>query len=209
MLFQPWLHLQPCGCGKLNSGTHDYPLRLTNFQYVSTAYRREYFRNLLRNPVTFFDSEGNASGSLMGRLSTDPKLIYDLLGLNGVFPLISIFNMTGCIAIAFSFGWKLTVVIFFSAMPVILVASWVRIKYELRFEAWNAQVFAHSSQFATEAIGAFRTVTSLTMEDSIINKYSELLRDQIRKSTRTAMYASLIFALSDSIELCAMALTFW
>jgi ATP-binding cassette subfamily B (MDR/TAP) protein 1 len=164
---------------------------------------------MLRNPISFFDKEANASGSLMSRLSTDTKPIYELLGLNGVFPLVAIFNMTGCIAIAFSFGWKLTLVIFFSAMPVIFVAAFVRLGFEIKFEEWNAQVFAHSSQFATEAVGAFRTVTSLTMEDSIITKYSDLLQAQIRKATRKASYASLVFALSDSIELCAMALTFW
>ncbi|KIV81892.1 hypothetical protein PV11_04042 [Exophiala sideris] len=177
--------------------------------YVSTTYRREYFQNILRNPILFFDRDGNASGTLMSRLSTDPKVIQELLGLNGVVPLIAIFNVTGCIAIAFSFGWKLTLVTLFSAMPVILIAAFVRIRFDLQFEAWNAKVFVESSQFATEAIGAFRTVASLTMEDSIINKYSELLRDQIRKSTRKAIYAALVFALSDSIELSAMALTYW
>lgn len=145
----------------------------------------------------------------MSRLSTDPKQLHELMGLNGVFPLISVFNMTGCIAIAFSFGWKLTLVTFFSALPVIFIAAFVRVKYELQFEEWNASVFAHSSQFATEAIGAFRTVTSLTMEDSIIKKYSELLQAQIRKATKKALYAALVFALSDSIDLCVLALTFW
>ncbi|KIX01112.1 uncharacterized protein Z518_10178 [Rhinocladiella mackenziei CBS 650.93] len=177
--------------------------------YVSSTYRRENFRNILRNPVSFFDAEANASGSLMSRLSSDYKQLQELLGLNGVFPLVSIFNMTGSVAIAFSFGWKLTLVTFFSVMPVIWIAASVRIQFELKFEEWNAQVFEHSSQFATEAIGAFRTVASLTMEDAIIRKYSQLLRDQIRKSTRKATYASLVFALSDSIELCGMALTFW
>ncbi|EXJ95664.1 hypothetical protein A1O1_00786 [Capronia coronata CBS 617.96] len=177
--------------------------------YISCAYRREYFRDILSNPISFFDVEANASGSLMSRLSTDPKLIQELLGLNGVFPLISIFNMIGCIAIAFSFGWKMTLVTFFSAMPVIFIAAFVRIGFELKFEKWNSRVFAQSSQFATEAIGAFRTVTSLTMEDSIINRYSELLQDQVRKATWKATYATLVFALSDSVELCAMALTFW
>lgn len=145
----------------------------------------------------------------MSRLSTDPKVIQELLGLNGVVPLIAVFNMMGCVAISFSFGWKLTLVVLFSAMPVIWIAAFVRIRFDLQYEAWNAKVFLESSQFATEAIGAFRTVTSLTMEDSIVNKYSMLLQDQVRKSTRNATYAALVFALSDSIELCAMALTFW
>ncbi|OQV00428.1 hypothetical protein CLAIMM_05922 [Cladophialophora immunda] len=176
---------------------------------VSSVYRREHFVNLLRNPISFFDAEGNASGSLMGRLATDFRLLSELLGLNGVFPLISFFNMAGCVIISFYFGWKLTLVTFFSAMPVVLVAAFVRIKYEIQFEEWNAKVFAHSSQFATEAVGAFRTVTSLTMEDSIITKYSDLLQEQIRDATRRATHGCLVFALSDSVELCAMALTFW
>jgi len=36
------------------------------------------------------------------------------------------------------------------------------------FEDLNAAVFAESGQFATKAIGAFRTVTSLIMEDMVI-----------------------------------------
>lgn len=145
----------------------------------------------------------------MGRLSTDPKVLQDLLGFNGIFPTIAVFNVIGCVAISFTYGWKLTVVILFSAMPVILVAFMIRIRFDLKFEEWNNQVFSQSSQFANEAIGAFRTVTSLTMEDTIINKYETLLRDQIRKSTRKATYAALVFALSDSLELCSIALTFW
>ncbi|EXJ73507.1 uncharacterized protein A1O5_03268 [Cladophialophora psammophila CBS 110553] len=176
---------------------------------VSSVYRREHFQNLLRNPVSYFDTEGNSSGSLMARLATDFKLLSELLGLNGAFPLISFFNMTGCIIISFYFGWKLTLVTFFSAMPVVIVAAFVRIKYEVQFEEWNSKVFAHSSQFATEAVGAFRTVTSLTMEDSILQKYSDLLQEQIRDATRRATHGCLVFALSDSVELCAMALTFW
>ncbi|OAG39811.1 hypothetical protein AYO21_05876 [Fonsecaea monophora] len=176
---------------------------------VSSVYRREHFANLLRNPVSYFDAEGNASGSLMARLATDFKLLAEVFGLNGAFPLVSFFNMAGCIIISFYFGWKLTLVTFFSAMPVVIVAAFIRVKYEVQFEEWNAKVFAHSSQFATEAVGAFRTVTSLTMEDSILNKYSDLLQEQIRDATRRATHGCIVFALSDSIELCAMALTFW
>jgi ATP-binding cassette, subfamily B (MDR/TAP), member 1 len=145
----------------------------------------------------------------VSRLSGDPKLLQELFGLNGAFPIISIFQMTGCIAISFAFGWKLTLVTLFSAMPVLFLANFMRIRHELQFEAMNAEVFASSSKFAAEAIAAFRTVTSLVMEDSIIDKYSDLLKKQTRTAFRKAWYATLIFAFSDSVELCAMALTFW
>jgi len=178
-------------------------------QKISSFYRREYFRNILRKPIPFYDLNENASGSLVSRLSTDPKQIQDLLGTNGAFPLISIFNILGCIIIAFTFGWKLSLVAVFAAMPFVLLAAFMRIRFELQFEAMNAEVYSGSSQFATEAISAFRTVSALVMEDAILGRYLSLLQTQRKRACRKAWYATLIFAFSDSVELCAMALTFW
>lgn len=178
-------------------------------QKISASYRTEYFQNILQRPIPFYDLNENSSGSLSSRLGTDPKQVQEMLGPSGAFPLISIFNMLGCIAIAFSFGWKLSLVAVFAAMPVIFLGAFMRIRYELQFESMNAQVYGHSSQFAAEAIGAFRTVSALAMEDKIVHRYQTLLEQQQHKAFRKAWYAMLVFAFSDSIELCAMALTFW
>jgi ABC-type multidrug transport system fused ATPase/permease subunit len=151
----------------------------------------------------------NASGSLVSRLATDPKQIQEMIGLNGIFPIISICSTIGCIAIAFTFGWKLSLVTVFAALPCIFLAAFMRIRYELEFEALNTAVYSGSSQFAAEAIEAFRTVSALTMENSILNRYSDLLKEQQHKAFRKAWLATLVFAFSDSVELCAMALTFW
>lgn len=164
---------------------------------------------MLRQPVSYFDREENASGTLISRLSTDPRQLQELFGPPGVFPLISIFNIIGCVSISFAFGWKLAAVTFFAAMPFIFFAAYMRIRYEKLFEALNAEVYADSSKFAVEAIRAFRTVTAFTMEKSIIDRYSELLKQQRQKALRKAWSATLIFAFSDSVELCAMALAFW
>ncbi|RMZ82567.1 hypothetical protein DV738_g1474, partial [Chaetothyriales sp. CBS 135597] len=177
--------------------------------YVAAAYRVDYFKNILRQPISFFDGEGNDSGSLMARLSGDPKLLYEILGLNGAFALISISSLVGCVIISLCFGWKLSLVAIFAIMPVLMAASFLRVRHEANLEAINSKVFASSSQFATEAIGAFRTVTSLTMEDSIVRRYSSLLSDQVRKSRRKASYSMLVYALTDSVELAGVALAFW
>lgn len=125
------------------------------------------------------------------------------------FPLISVFNVIGCVSVAFSFGWKLTLVAIFSAFPLIILAMFIRVRYEIQFEKLNAAVFESSSQFASEAISAFRTVTSLTLEDTITTRYSTLLQDHVEKAFLKARFATLIFAASDSIELPCMALCFW
>ncbi|KAJ5674297.1 uncharacterized protein N7477_004231 [Penicillium maclennaniae] len=177
--------------------------------FVVSNARMDYFYNLLSKPVSYYDREENSSGTLMSRLSTNSKQLQEMFGPTGVFPLISIFNIMGCVAISFAFGWKLAAVTFFAAMPFLFFSAFMRIRYEIKFESLNAEVYADSSKFATEAVRAFRTVTALTMEDTILERYSKLLKDQRQKAIRKAWYATLIFAFSDSVELCAMALAFW
>ncbi|KMU91802.1 toxin RTX-I translocation ATP-binding protein [Coccidioides immitis H538.4] len=176
--------------------------------HIATTYRQEYFESIIRKPIPFFDKEENSAGALTGRLSSDPSQLQELLGPYMAFPLISLFNIFGCIAISFAFGWKLTLVSVFSAFPLIILAMFVRVRYELRFERLNAAVFAESSQFASEAIGAFRTVTSLTLEDSINQRYAALLRSHVRAAFLKARHGCLVFAASDSLDLGCMALCF-
>ncbi|KAL2864303.1 ABC transporter ATP-binding protein [Aspergillus lucknowensis] len=177
--------------------------------FIMAFYRKDYFQSILRQPIPFFDQENNASGSLVGRLSSDLKQLQELFGPNSVFPLVSIFTVLGCAIISFSFGWKLASVALFAALPFIFFAAYMRIRYELQFEEMNANVYAESSKFAAEAIRAFRTVSALTMEDYILSRYSTLLAEQRQKALHKAWYATLVFSFSDSVDLCAMALTFW
>ena len=176
---------------------------------VSTIYRQSYFESILNKPIPWFDDQERSSGTLAARLSTDPQQLQEVLGPNMALPLVAIFNITGCTIISFVFGWKLTRVTFFSALPVIIAASFLRIRYEIDFESFNAKVFSESSKFAAESIGAFRTVAALTLEDTIIKRYRNLLDNQVSKAVKKGSYSVLVFALSDSLELACMALAFW
>lgn len=73
----------------------------------------------------------------------------------------------------------------------------------------NQAVFAESSKFAAESIGAFRTVTSLTLEDMICRRYEALLGSHVKKAFKKSRYSTLLFSASDSVPLLCMALTFW
>src|SRR4051794_24027698 len=72
-----------------------------------------------------------------------------------------------------------------------------------------AAVFAESSAWASESIGAFRTVCSLTLEDVICTRYEELLHRHVVEAYKSARWRSFIFALSDSMALGCQALIFW
>ncbi|KAL4995590.1 P-loop containing nucleoside triphosphate hydrolase protein [Aspergillus recurvatus] len=177
--------------------------------FIASFYRKDYFTSLIQKPVPFFDSASNSSGTLISNLSSSTKQLQDLFGVNGVFPLVSIFVIIGCISISFAFGWKLAAVAIFAALPFIVVAAHLRVRYEAQFEELNARVYAESSAFAAEAIRAFRTVSACTMEGFILERYKALLAEQREKALKKAWLACAVYAFSDSVDFCAMALTFW
>ncbi|EKD15485.1 ABC transporter transmembrane region [Drepanopeziza brunnea f. sp. 'multigermtubi' MB_m1] len=177
--------------------------------YIACTYRQEYFESILNKPIDFFDNEDNSSGTLTARVANDPTQLQQMLGMNMAMTYVAVLSLIGCIIIAFNYGWKLAMVTVFVAMPVIMIAGFFRIRYEIQFEAMNQAVFAESSKFAAEAIGAFRTVTALTMEDMITRRYEILLQDHVKKAFLKARWTTLVFAASDSVQLLCMALAFW
>jgi len=178
-------------------------------QHISCTYRQEYFESILHKPVPFFDEEENSSGTLTARVANDPTQLEQMLGMNMALVYTAVFSIVGCIIIGFVFGWRLTLLVVFTAMPLIMAGGFFRIRYEIQFESMNQAVFAESSKFAAEAIGAFRTVTSLTLEDMICNRYETLLQAHVKKATKKSRWTTLVFSASDSISLPCIALAFW
>lgn len=176
---------------------------------VATYYRKEYLENILEKRIPFFDAEGVSGGSLTAQLSNDPQRIESLLGTEMSMGLIAVINLLGSIVISFVFGWKLSLVGNLTAMPVILLAGFYRVRLEKQFATMNTEVFAESSQFGTEAIGAFRTVTSLIMEDVVTDRYAKLLQSHIVTATKKAFPSTVVFATSDSVDFLCQALVFW
>ncbi|KAI5810258.1 ABC multidrug transporter Mdr1 [Peziza echinospora] len=177
--------------------------------HLTTSYRLEYFEAFLRQPISYFDSEGHSTGSLISLLNSDPTAIQELLGTNfgmlGV-ALVSIFSSA---ILGLAIGWKLTLVCLVAVFPLIFCGTVFRVRVEMQFEKAAATVFADSAQFAAEAVGAYRTVASLTMEDWIEEKYKKLLDDHVDKAWKKTRWAMLLFSGSESVNLLGMALTFW
>ncbi|KAH9897536.1 P-loop containing nucleoside triphosphate hydrolase protein [Xylariomycetidae sp. FL2044] len=177
--------------------------------YISGKYRQQYFENILFQKTAFFDDERNSTGTLTARVGGDPKQLEELLGMNMAMVCTSFFTLIGALAIAFAFGWKLALVATFVTAPLGVLAGFFRVRYEMLFEKMNAAVFAESSKFAAEAISAFRTVASLTLEDEIAARYQGLLTGHVGAAMRKARWTSFVSAFADSSALGCQALIFW
>jgi ATP-binding cassette subfamily B (MDR/TAP) protein 1 len=176
---------------------------------VSSFYRQECFENMVRKRIPYFDREENSPGALAARLSTDSSHLQQLLGTEMGMSLVGVLSIVGSIIISFVFGWKLSLVGIGIVMPIILAAGYFRVSLESSNEKLNAVVFAETSQFGSEAIAGFRTVTALTMEGSIEQRFKDLLQMHSQRALQKAKYSTIVFAFSDSADLLCQALVFW
>lgn len=177
--------------------------------HIAAAYRQEYFESTLFQKTAYFDMEDNSTGQLTARLSSDPTALKELLGINFMMMLIGIFSLVGALCISFAYGWKLALVALCVTVPLGILAGFYRVRYELQFAAMNEAVFKESSKFGAEAIGAFRTVSALTMERTICERYAALLSGHVTSAYKKARLTTLVIAFAESVAIACQALVFW
>ncbi|KAK8004835.1 ABC transporter [Apiospora arundinis] len=176
---------------------------------VSATCKASHLRGMLYQRLAFFDDDAHSHGALTGRIASDAKQMEELLGLNLVIFLSGVFTVAGCLVISLVFGWKLALVGTFVTMPVMLASGLWKLRQEVKFDQMNSAVFMESSQFATEAIGAIRTVAAFNLEESTMERYQVLLDNHVQAALRRARVNSLLFGFTDSASLGCQALVFW
>ena len=177
-------------------------VRLTKF------YRFEYFRAVLLQPrIDFFDRM--APGTLASRLSADPASLHDLISVNLGFLVSMVVTLISGSVIALAYSWRLGLVAIFGAMPFVFAAGFARMKLDSSLAGLTAKIFEDSAGFAFDALSVIRTVKAYTLEDTVRRSYQGQLASTIGKLYRQTALMMLFFALSESVELLAAALTFW
>jgi ATP-binding cassette subfamily B (MDR/TAP) protein 1 len=175
---------------------------------ASRVYRSEYFGAMLRQDIGFFDIEGHSAGAMTSRLSTDPQRLQDLISSNFGLILIVIVNLIGSCTLALALGWQLAVVTIFGCLPPLFFAGFMRMRLEMQSQDRTSKLYQESARFAAEAVGAIRTVSSLTMEAKVLENYAERLNVTVRKAYRHIVVSMALFGLSESLDLagkCGLA----
>ncbi|KAF2669087.1 multidrug resistance protein 2 [Microthyrium microscopicum] len=172
-------------------------------------YRQEFFENIARKQIPFFDQQNNSPGTLTSQISTDSLQLQQLLGGEIAIQMVGILGVIGSIIVAFYHGWKLSLVGVLGIMPVVLIAGYYRVRQERDVERRNAGLFAETAQYGSEAIAGFRTVTALGMEKTIVKRFGSHMQRHIKKSIKTARFSTVSLAFSESADMFLQALFFW
>ncbi|KAJ2972695.1 hypothetical protein NQ176_g7011 [Zarea fungicola] len=172
-------------------------------------YRREYFEAMLRQDIQFFDVQGHSASEMTSRLSTDPLHLQMLLSTNLALILLVIFNLAACCILSLMVDWELALPVIALGVPLLFGAGYFRMRMEMSNQDRVAEIYLEAARFASEAVGAIRTVSSLTLERKVLDGYEERLAQSSKIETRHKLKSMLLFAFSESITLAVSAFSFW
>lgn len=170
--------------------------------------RDRAFRTMLRQDITFFDQEENASGALTTFLSKETTHLAGLSGVTLGTILTVLTTLIGAIVLAIAIAWKLGLVIS-ATIPILLACGFLRFWMLARFEERSKKAYTSSASYACEATSAIRTVASLTRERDVWEHYHQSVAAQARQSLSSVLKSSSLYAASQSLVFLCIALAFW
>ncbi|KAG9035874.1 GTPase-activating protein [Tulasnella sp. UAMH 9824] len=163
------------------------------------------FRAMLRQDIGWFDEDKHSSGRLVSILSDNPAKISGLAGLTLGAIIMGMATVVGGDIIGLIFAPKLGAVSI-ACTPFIISAGYIRLRVVTLKDQTNKAAHEESAQLACEAAGAIRTVQSLTREESCLHEYSRSLEEPLRRSNRTAIWSTGLFAVSQAMAFFAISL---
>lgn len=164
---------------------------------------------MLRQDMQFFDRPENTTGALASRADSHPQSLFEFMGMTIALIMAGSVAVTSCSILALVYGWRLGVVVIFAGLPPLLLSGWIRIKIEGRIEERISTQFSQSSSIASEAVTSIRTVSSLAIEKSVLDKYTRKLDQATRDSQFLICLMMAPFAFTQTVEYSFMALGFW
>jgi ATP-binding cassette subfamily B (MDR/TAP) protein 1 len=171
--------------------------------------RKQIFNDILRQDLAYFDRPENNVGALASRIDSYPQAVFELMGFNIGFILIAALNVAACSVLGIVYAWKLGLVIVLAGLPALVGCGWLKMRFDGRLDRIVAKRLTTSSAIASESTTAIRTVSSLGIESSFLERYAFELDNAITGSVKPLLNVMVWFGLTQASEYWFMALGFW
>ena len=164
---------------------------------------------MLRQDLQFFDRRENDTGALASRVDSDAQSVFELMGYNVALVTIAFVQLVASGVVAIAHNWNLGLVVVLAGLPPMVSAGWLKIRSDAKLDRHNSKRYSASASIASEAVAAIRTVSSLAIERSVLDKYTAELDSAVNGSKGQLFRTMFWFALTQGIEYWFMALGFW
>ncbi|WWC65424.1 uncharacterized protein I303_108042 [Kwoniella dejecticola CBS 10117] len=175
---------------------------------LNAKLRKESFKAVLRHDIGWFDEDSNSTGAVTSNLAENPQKVQGLFGVTLGTIVQSIATLIGGCIIGLVYG-PLLALIGIACIPLLISGGYIRLKVVVLKDQKMKKLHASSAHLASEAAGAVRTVASLTREDDVDKIYSDALREPMKVNFRTSIRSQALFAASQGISFCIIALIFY
>lgn len=176
---------------------------------MNHKYRKQVVNDMMRQDLQFFDRTENTTGALTSRADSYPQAVFELMGFNVALILVATVGVLSCSVLALAYAWKLGLVIILAGLPPMLLSGYARIRMEGAMDHKISKMFSGSASIASEAVTAIRTVSSLAIETSVLERYTKELDRANATSTKPVLLIMLPFAFTQTVEYSFLALGFW
>jgi len=116
------------------------------------------------------------------------------MGYNIGLILVAVLSTSTCSILAIAYSWKLGLVVVFADLPPLVTAGYLKIRFDAKLDLEVSKRYSASASIASEAITAICTVSSLTIEGSVIDKYSKELDQAVASSQKPLLRMMVCFA---------------
>lgn len=178
-------------------------------QHLSHKMRKQSLRYILRQDLQFFDRTENNTGALTSRIDANPQAILELMGFNIGLILIAVLNVMVCSILAIAYSWNLGLVVVCAGLPPLVGAGYLKIRFDAKLDRLTSKRYSNSASIASEAVNAIRTVSSLAIEESVLEQYVAELDHAVSGSVKDLLTIMVFFGFTQSIEYWFQALGFW
>eukprot|EP01114_Cavostelium_apophysatum_P016898 TRINITY_DN48_c0_g1_i1.p1 TRINITY_DN48_c0_g1~~TRINITY_DN48_c0_g1_i1.p1 ORF type:complete len:1280 (-),score=427.38 TRINITY_DN48_c0_g1_i1:235-4074(-) len=170
--------------------------------------REMAFNSIIRQEISYFDSEKHSTGILTSHLASEATLVGQLVGINFALTVQNIWTLITGLVIAFYYGWKLTLVVL-AASPLMAFGQAMQAFTMKNFTQKTQEAYSKANEVATESIANMRTVASFTQEQQCLYKYSERLEEPMQLGSRRALTSGIATAFGVFSILGVYAISFW
>ncbi|XP_061375234.1 ABC transporter B family member 19-like [Gastrolobium bilobum] len=136
--------------------------------------RTEYLRAILRQDISFFDTDIN-TGDIMHGIASDVAQIQEVMGEKMAHFIHHLFTFICGYAVGFKRSWKISLVVF-SVTPLTMFCGMAYKALYGGLASKEEASYRSAGKVAEQAISSIRTVFSFVAESQLATKYAELLQ---------------------------------
>ncbi|KAJ1734921.1 hypothetical protein LPJ61_000821 [Coemansia biformis] len=175
---------------------------------ITFNVRYDVFGAMVRQDAEFFDRKENGTGALTARLATEANDLNKTIG--EAFPafIAGVASMVAGISIAFTFDWRLTLVIL-ATLPFLVLAFYFEGMSVYATTKAMKNAYEKASQEASETVANIRTVATLTREVTFITQFRENSADPYRRAIKNHVVGSLGYGFAQSTMFLVYCLAFF